>query len=98
MKLVLEYSWGDIGCSGISYIAFEYESKDKFVFDVLEKYKDHEWVDHGEWGWSKVALLDVSGDVISEDVYLDKYDIEGIERNVYTLEEWFDRNKIELKL
>jgi len=39
-KLVYSHFWGDEGCSGTSYIAFEYESKEKFVFDILEKYKD----------------------------------------------------------
>jgi hypothetical protein len=28
----------------------------------------------------------------------DKYDIQGIEYNVFTLEEWFEKNKIQVSL
>jgi len=83
-KLVYSHFWGDEGCSGTSYIAFEYESKEKFVFDILEKYKDQIW----EHEWTKVLVF------FENDVYLDKYEIEGIEHNVQTLDQWFEREKI----
>lgn len=83
-KLIYTHFWGDEGCSGTSYIAFEYESKDKFVFDVLEKYKNHVW----EYEYTKVLIF------AENDVWLDQYEIEGIEHNVLTLDEWFKREKI----
>ena len=91
-KLILTYSWGSEPCSGIEHIPFEYESKDKFVFDILEKYKNHPWEYYGngksDFETSTVYLFDCA--------YLTKYDIENIEKNVSTLDEWFKRNKREI--
>lgn len=42
-KLIFVYNWSDNEGGGIFPIPFEYESKEKFVFDILEKYKDLKW-------------------------------------------------------
>ncbi len=88
-KLVLIYHWGYEECSGTAHIAFEYESKDKFVFDVLEKFKNKEWevFHNGEWN-ERVEIM--------PEVYLDKSEIENIEYSIFTLEDWFNRQKIEV--
>jgi hypothetical protein len=93
MKLVLTYSWGSEPCSGTSYLPFEYESREKFIYDVLEKYKDKEWEDYGDKTYSYPEQVE-----IFEDVYMTKYDIDGIEHIVHTLEDWFklNENKFEL--
>ena len=91
MKLVLTYSWGDISCSGTSYIPFEYESKEKFVFDVLEKYKDYAWKVYeifNEKYYEEVEIF--------PNVYLNKFDIDSIEHHVCLLDDWFNENKIEI--
>lgn len=92
-KLVYVHSWGDIGCSGTSHIAFEYESKDKFLFDTFEKFKSHEWEvfnEGTEWeSHGKVELF--------PGVYIDKFEFESLEHNLYTLEKWFDREKVTIK-
>ncbi len=93
-KLIYEYSWGDIGCSGTSYIAFEYESKDKFVYDILEKFKNIKWIVYNEGtSWeshNKVLVFE------ENDVYLDKYELDSIEHSIYTLDEWFEHEKIKI--
>jgi hypothetical protein len=92
-KLILTYHWGDEPCSGTGYVSFQYESKDKFVFDVLEKYKNFQWefytVNKSPWDTNKVELF--------EDVWLTKGEIESIEKSVYHLEEWFEIRKQTLK-
>jgi hypothetical protein len=93
MKLILCHTIGD----GYTYssdvvIPFEYESKEKFVFDVLEYFKDKDWKEHktiGETFFEQVEFMGYS---------FDKYDIQGIEYNVFTLEEWFEKNKIQVSL
>jgi len=85
-KLVYKYCWGDESCSGTTHICFECESKDKFVFDILEKYKDFVW----EYEWSKVLVFE------ELDVYLDKYELENLERGILTLEQWFEEEKIKV--
>ena len=93
-KLVLIYAWGDEGCCGTSHIAFEYESKDKFVFDVLEKYKDKEWEVYNKGkSWQSHEKVEVI-----PNVYLEKSEIDSIEHSVFTLNEWFEREKIEITI
>ncbi len=93
MKLVLIYSWGGEPCSGITTIPFEYESKEKFVYDVLEKYKDKKWEEYGNSPFEYLEEVQ-----LFEDVYMNKYDIHGIEHNVHTLEEWFKLNEIKIEI
>jgi hypothetical protein len=92
-KLILTYSWGSEPCGGTDYLPFEYESKDKFVFDILEKYKNHPWEFYGD-GRSDFETSSVE---LFDNVYLTKYDIENIEHSVSTLDEWFGRQKSKLK-
>lgn len=82
-QLIYTHAWGDEGCSGTSYLPFEYESKDQFVFDLLEKYKDHNW--NGKH--SNVLVFN------DDSIYLDKHGIETIEHNIQTLHEWFNDHK-----
>ena len=43
-----------------------------------------------EHEWSKVLVF------AENDVYLGKYEIEGIEHNVLTLDQWFEKEKIKV--
>jgi hypothetical protein len=91
-KLIFRYSWGDgYTCGGTDYIPFEYKSKDKFVFDMLEKFKDHPWKFYGKEGTYEYRSSKVE---IFKDVEIDKFELENIESDVFTLEEWFNENKI----
>lgn len=97
MKLVYVHWWGDESASGEDHICFEYPSKEQFVFDVLEKFKDKKWNNivtkySGTYN-EKVALFDHP-----DSVTVDQYEVEGIEHNVFTLEEWWRRNKTEHEL
>lgn len=94
MKLVLNYRWGDEGCSGTSDVPFEYESKEKFVFDILEKYKDKEWK---EWKMGRNTIYHETI-VLIEGVEMNKFDIESIEHSVYDLEEWFELKKEKIEV
>ena len=84
MKLVLVHSWGDESCCGTFHQPFNYESKEKFVFDILEKYKDYDWIEFGDG-----HEVEVLGDIT-----MTKTELEDIESNMYTLDEWFEREKI----
>ena len=94
MILVYEHSWGDEGCSGTSYIVFDYESKEKFVFDVLEKFKDKEWKEFGTKHFKHHETVYLFSN--TQDVTVNKFDVDAIEHNVYTLEEWAAQNKQEI--
>jgi hypothetical protein len=87
MKLVYVHFWGSESCSGVSHIPFEYDSKEKFVFDVLEKFDSNYWRNPNNWS---AKILD--------DVYLDKDDLDVFEYDIYTLEEWFEKRKEEVKI
>lgn len=91
-RLILTHHWGGEPCSGVTHIAFEYDSKDKFVFDMLEKYKNHEWDYYGD-GRSDYETSTVT---IFDGVYYTKGELEEIENSVLTLDEWFKRNKEEI--
>lgn len=84
-KLVFVYSWGDEGCCGTTVIPFEFSSKDDFVFYMLEKYKELR-----DLRTREVYFTDL-------DIWLNKEEVDGIERNIYTLEEWFKENKCTVK-
>lgn len=83
MKFIYTHCWGDEGCSGTSYISFEYSSKEEFVFDMLEKF-------------DKVEVFDYYNQEIKlfEDVTISKCDLHNLEGNVKTLDEWFELNKL----
>lgn len=91
-KFIYTYNWGGEPCGGTSYVCFEYESKDKFVYDILEKYKNHKWEYYGD-GRSD---YDTSTIPLFNDSYLTKYELETIEQRILTLDEWFSGNKEEI--
>jgi len=80
MKLIFVHHWGDEGCSGTLTIPFEYESKEKFLFDLFEKYNDAYWKENP---WNCQVL----------DYYMSKNDFDQIEYCILTLEDWFEHNK-----
>jgi len=88
-RLTLIYNWGGEPCGGTIYIPFEYKSKIHFIYDMLEKYKNHEWKYYGtsrnDWETSTVEIF--------KDVYFTKADIDDIENKVLTIDEWFLQNK-----
>lgn len=87
-KLILRYDWGGEFCGGTDIFPFLYKSKDAFIFDILERYKNRKWeyytVNKSKYETDKVEIFD--------DIWLSEGDILEIERNLYTLEEWFDLN------
>jgi len=85
MLLVYIHHWGGEPCSGTDHIPFEYESKEKFVFDALEKFKGHDWQRYGKSDYETSTVK------IFENVDVTKGDLENIEHNVLTVEEWFKR-------
>lgn len=85
MKLVLVYSWGDESCCGTTHLPFNYESKEKFVFDILEKYKDYDWIVRNDGQTNEVDVLGY--------VSMTRGEIEVLESNIYTLDEWFEKEK-----
>jgi hypothetical protein len=99
MKLIFTYCWGDEGCSGTAYIPFEYESKEKFVFDMLEKYpskiKNYPHAESNskteyETAYYRHETISLFGN------YVTQSEIDSLEHNVSTLEEWFERNKTDV--
>lgn len=81
MKLVLRIYQTDGYTYGYDiFYPFEYESKDKFLFDLFEKHKD----------WDR----EYSVELFKDGPYISKEDFEQIESNIFTLEEWFEYDKI----
>ncbi len=93
-KFILYYSWGNEGESGICVYPFEYSSKDDFcllVLDMIEKHKQECIKAYGKKNgelWYKNGYITVLGQDISVEY------VEDIERCVYTLDEWFEANKL----
>jgi len=81
-KLVFSYQETDgYTYSYDKFVTFEYSSKDDFLFDVFEKWKEVCRDDY-----SKVKILNF---------IFKAEDLEYLEQNVITLEEWFNNNKTE---
>ena len=91
-NLVLEYSWGNESCCGTTHICFEYESKDKFVFDVLEKYQNYPWKISSDYFHSEEV------EIIKDSVYMTRSEIDSIEKSVYSLDDWFILSKIQVDI
>ncbi len=95
-KYILEYLLTDdftYFCN--SYIPFEYESKEKFLYDfmslILESVKDSKYVfkfENKEFNIMHFGYLKSDGDIQS---------FEYVEPNVYELEECFYKNKIDIE-
>ena len=60
-------------------INIEYKGKDEFVYDVLKRFDKKFFKEHNH--------VELFGE------WLNKQDISDIEHNVFTLEEWFSRDK-----
>ena len=77
MKLIYNYYY----CNGVdswtTIVPFEYESKEKFCFDVYEM-----WKSKSNDSWIYIFGIDIG----REETYT-------LENNVFTLEEWFELNK-----
>ena len=87
-KLILRYEFGDDHYGGTDVFPFLYESKDKFIFDVLERYKVYNWIYYNV-NKSKYETNEVE---IFDNIWLSEGEIDDIEKNIYTLDEWFDIN------
>ena len=79
VKLIYRYNWGGEPCSGTSIIPFEYKGKDEFVYDILKRFNKKFFKEHGH--------AEIFGEWLTEQ------DINDIEYNIFTLEEWFTKNK-----
>lgn len=79
VKLIYKYSWGGEPCSGTEIIPFEYKAKDEFVYDILKRFDKKHFKKHN--------YVEILGQYLNED------DITNIEHNIFTLEEWFIKEK-----
>ena len=85
-KLVFDYTYcSDFECFEWN-IPFEYESKEKFIFDVLEN----------PMVLDKLGITSVYQFQIEEGTIFDEEYIKNIDEYVLTLDEWFDKNKTNL--
>ena|SRR3989304_9366080 len=94
MKLILVYYSGD----GYTYsctdsIPFEYASIDDFKYLVLEKIKEHKDACIAQHGKKDGEIYYRNGIVKLFDRDFNVGNIEDSIDNVYTLEEWFTKNK-----
>lgn len=64
-------------------VPFEYESKEKFIFDVLEN----------PMILKKLRIVDVYEFQIESGVIFEEEYVENVDKYVLTLEEWFEKNK-----
>lgn len=76
-KLVFDYTYCSEPECWEWNIPFEYESKEKFIFDVLE---------------NPMILNEIGISVYEDEFDLDY--ITNVDEYVFTLDEWFDKNKI----
>jgi hypothetical protein len=80
IKLIYKYSWGGEGCAGTEICPFEYKGKDEFVYDINKRY-DKKYFKQDD-------LVKMFGQ------YLNEKDIREIKNNIFTLEEWFVKEKM----
>jgi len=80
VKLIYKYSWGGEGCAGTEIFPFEYKGKDEFVYDINKRY-DKKYFKQDD-------LVKMFGE------YLNEKDIREIKNNIFTLEEWFVKEKM----
>lgn len=87
----LIFLWHETDGMSFSYIIplpFEYESKDKFCFDILEKIKGLD-----ENDYIKIFEQDFKDDCIKYRVY----ELKEIEQIVLTLNEWVEKESKKVK-
>lgn len=82
-KLVFDYTYCSEPECWEWNIPFEYESKEKFIFDVIENPMILD-----KLGITTVYKFEIDDGSIFEQDYVKKVD-----EYVFTLEEWFDNNK-----
>lgn len=75
MKLVFEYFEGSNYAGEWYNVCFEYESKEKFLFDIFEKSK----------GFDKTDMIII----FDKPIWIEQ--LNEIENNLYTLEEWHNK-------
>jgi len=83
-RFIFEYHWCiPYEASGINTLPFEYESIIKFQCDILDEIKN------AKDGYEPINILGLQ-------VYPDGFDDleQQLETNVYSLDEWFNKNKI----
>ena len=79
VKLIYRYSWGGEGCAGTEIYPFEYKGKDEFIYDIIKRF-DKKYFKNENY-------VDMFGQ------YLNENDINEMENNIFTLEEWFNKEK-----
>jgi hypothetical protein len=82
-KLVFDYTYCSEPECWEWNIPFEYESKEKFIFDVLENPRI----------LSKVGIVSVYEFQIEEGSIFEEDYVKNIDDYVLTLDEWFEKNK-----
>jgi hypothetical protein len=85
-KLVFDYTYCSEPESFEWNLPFEYESKEKFIFDVLEN----------PMVLNKIGIEIVYQFMVDDKSVYKKDYIEDIDDYVLTLEEWFEKNKVVL--
>jgi hypothetical protein len=86
-KLVFDYTYCSFPESWDWDIPFEYESKEKFIFDVLENP-----IILNDLGITTVYDFQIEEKTIFEEDY-----VKNVDEYVFTLEEWFEKNKHKIK-
>jgi hypothetical protein len=96
MKLILSHEFTDECTYGVtSAIPFEYSSVVDFQYMVLEKIEEHKHKCILQYGtkngqdWYKNGQIEILGMSLSVGALEHE-----IENSVYTLEDWFERNKV----
>jgi hypothetical protein len=96
VKLVYKYcSTDECTYSCDIFFCFEYESKVKFIFDVLTKFEDTQWEIYKSYSGVEEYK---KRELFKGGPWLDKYEIDNIESSVYTLDEWFKSEQLEVVL
>ena len=83
-KLVFDYTYCSEPECWEWNIPFEYESKEKFIFDVLEN----------PTILDKVGIVEVYQHQIDEKTIYEEEYVKNVDKYVLTLDEWFEKNKI----
>lgn len=84
-KLVFDYTYCSEPECWEWNIPFEYESKEKFILDVLEN----------PMILNKIGITVSEFQITDKSIFKEDY-IDQIDRYVLTLDEWFERNKIKV--
>jgi hypothetical protein len=79
VKLIYSYSWGGEPCSGTAVIPFEYKGKDEFVYDVIKRFDKKYFKEN--------SFAELFGELLDKEV------VNNIENDIFTLEEWFIKQK-----